>query len=182
MQIFSMCAHFDRTNQLHWFCCRWGRGFGLLQYFIDKDNPLNQPNSVLGIIFYTLQMALGKSFIIFQITVYSEELLPCSAVRIHFFLLWVSEHFIFNELILICRTVAVQKSCSVFGLLLLGVCGRLPLFGSDSCLCPGRLLYGVCVHICRQLRIAFHQPEAKESNYRNEGEVWIELSTNRRCA
>uniref|UniRef100_H3CL33 Vitamin K epoxide reductase complex, subunit 1 n=1 Tax=Tetraodon nigroviridis TaxID=99883 RepID=H3CL33_TETNG len=46
-------------GQLHRVCCRWGRGFGLLQYFVDKENPLNQPNSVLGIIFYSLQMVLG---------------------------------------------------------------------------------------------------------------------------
>lgn len=41
------------------FFCRWGRGFGLVQFFVAKDSPLNQPNSVLGIIFYTLQMGLG---------------------------------------------------------------------------------------------------------------------------
>lgn len=41
------------------------------------------------------------------------------------------------DLILNCRTVSVQKSCTVFGLLLLGVCGRLTLFGIDSCLCSG---------------------------------------------
>uniref|UniRef100_A0A3Q0SP70 vitamin-K-epoxide reductase (warfarin-sensitive) n=1 Tax=Amphilophus citrinellus TaxID=61819 RepID=A0A3Q0SP70_AMPCI len=43
------------------FTSRWGRGFGLVQFFVAKDSPLNQPNSVLGIIFYTLQMALGLS-------------------------------------------------------------------------------------------------------------------------
>ncbi|CAI5659064.1 unnamed protein product [Oreochromis niloticus] len=43
------------------FTSRWGRGFGLVQYFVAKDSPLNQPNSVLGIIFYTLQMGLGLS-------------------------------------------------------------------------------------------------------------------------
>lgn len=41
------------------FFGRWGRGFGLVQFFVAADNPLNQPNSVLGIIFYTLQMGLG---------------------------------------------------------------------------------------------------------------------------
>lgn len=47
------------------FSGRWGRGFGLVQFFVAKDNPLNQPNSVLGIIFYTLQMGLGQSMIVF---------------------------------------------------------------------------------------------------------------------
>ena len=50
------------------FFGRWGRGFGLVQFFAAKDSPLNQPNSVLGIIFYTLQMGLGKSDIVLQIT------------------------------------------------------------------------------------------------------------------
>ncbi|XP_068439674.1 vitamin K epoxide reductase complex subunit 1 [Clinocottus analis] len=43
------------------FTSRWGRGFGLVQFFAAKDSPLNQPNSVLGIIFYSLQMGLGLS-------------------------------------------------------------------------------------------------------------------------
>jgi len=41
---------------------RWGRGFGLVQIFTSKDSVLNQPNSVLGIIFYTLQLGLGKYY------------------------------------------------------------------------------------------------------------------------
>ncbi|XP_068162156.1 vitamin K epoxide reductase complex subunit 1 [Antennarius striatus] len=43
------------------FTSRWGRGFGLLQFVVAQDSPLNQPNSVLGIIFYSLQMGLGLS-------------------------------------------------------------------------------------------------------------------------
>ncbi|XP_056101997.1 vitamin K epoxide reductase complex subunit 1 [Rhinichthys klamathensis goyatoka] len=42
------------------FTSRWGRGFGLVQIFTSKDSVLNQPNSVLGIIFYTLQLGLGQ--------------------------------------------------------------------------------------------------------------------------
>lgn len=43
------------------FTSRWGRGFGLVQIFVGHDSPLNQPNSVLGIIFYSLQLGLGLS-------------------------------------------------------------------------------------------------------------------------
>lgn len=57
----AMCDLGESVSCSKVFSSRWGRGFGLLQYFIDKDNPLNQPNSVLGIIFYTLQMGLGLS-------------------------------------------------------------------------------------------------------------------------
>ncbi|XP_076844002.1 vitamin K epoxide reductase complex subunit 1 [Brachyhypopomus gauderio] len=42
------------------FTSRWGRGFGLLQVFIAKDSALNQPNSLLGIVFYTVQLGLGQ--------------------------------------------------------------------------------------------------------------------------
>ncbi|XP_048848175.1 vitamin K epoxide reductase complex subunit 1 [Brienomyrus brachyistius] len=43
------------------FTSRWGRGFGLVQLVLSKESILNQPNSILGIIFYTLQLALGQS-------------------------------------------------------------------------------------------------------------------------
>uniref|UniRef100_A0A8C4ZBV4 vitamin-K-epoxide reductase (warfarin-sensitive) n=1 Tax=Gadus morhua TaxID=8049 RepID=A0A8C4ZBV4_GADMO len=43
------------------FTSRWGRGFGLVQFLVAEDHFLNQPNSILGIIFYTLQLSLGLS-------------------------------------------------------------------------------------------------------------------------
>ncbi|KAK0137401.1 Vitamin K epoxide reductase complex subunit 1-like protein 1 [Merluccius polli] len=43
------------------FTSRWGRGFGLVQFLVAEDHVLNQPNSILGIIFYTLQLSLGLS-------------------------------------------------------------------------------------------------------------------------
>lgn len=76
-----------------------------------------------------------------------------------------------------CRTVSVQKSCSVFGLFLLGVSGRLSLSRIDSCLCSGGFLHGLRVNIRCQLCVALHQPETKEGNWRNEGEGWIERVT-----
>ncbi|TWW81337.1 vitamin K epoxide reductase complex subunit 1 [Takifugu flavidus] len=57
----AMCDLGESVSCSKVFSSRWGRGFGLVQYFVDKDSPLNQPNSVLGIIFYTLQMCLGLS-------------------------------------------------------------------------------------------------------------------------
>lgn len=39
---------------------RWGRGFGLLGSIFGKDGVLNQPNSVFGLVFYILQLLLGK--------------------------------------------------------------------------------------------------------------------------
>uniref|UniRef100_A0A667WPB4 vitamin-K-epoxide reductase (warfarin-sensitive) n=1 Tax=Myripristis murdjan TaxID=586833 RepID=A0A667WPB4_9TELE len=57
----AMCDLGESVSCSKVFTSRWGRGFGLVQFFVDKDSPLNQPNSVLGIIFYTLQLGLGLS-------------------------------------------------------------------------------------------------------------------------
>ncbi|CAN9509076.1 unnamed protein product [Ophioblennius macclurei] len=57
----AMCDLGESVSCSKVFTSRWGRGFGLLQFVVTKDSPLNQPNSVLGILFYTLQMGLGLS-------------------------------------------------------------------------------------------------------------------------
>ncbi|KAL0984521.1 hypothetical protein UPYG_G00142600 [Umbra pygmaea] len=57
----AMCDLGDSVSCSKVFTSRWGRGFGLVELFVAKDSALNQPNSVLGIIFYTLQLALGQS-------------------------------------------------------------------------------------------------------------------------
>ncbi|CAG5907222.1 unnamed protein product [Menidia menidia] len=57
----AMCDLGESVSCSKVFTSRWGRGFGLVQFLLPKDSLLNQPNSVLGILFYTLQMALGLS-------------------------------------------------------------------------------------------------------------------------
>ncbi|XP_023145577.2 vitamin K epoxide reductase complex subunit 1 [Amphiprion ocellaris] len=57
----AMCDLGESVSCSKVFTSRWGRGFGLVQLFVAQDHPLNQPNSVLGILFYTLQMGLGLS-------------------------------------------------------------------------------------------------------------------------
>lgn len=56
----AMCDLADSVSCSKVFTSRWGRGFGLVQLFLPIDSVLNQPNSVLGIIFYTLQLGLGQ--------------------------------------------------------------------------------------------------------------------------
>ncbi|KAG8140670.1 hypothetical protein E2320_003337 [Naja naja] len=41
------------------FTSRWGRGFGLVADLLGPHSLFNQPNSILGIIFYILQILLG---------------------------------------------------------------------------------------------------------------------------
>lgn len=57
----AMCDLGESVSCSKVFTSRWGRGFGLAQFIVDKDSLLNQPNSLLGILFYTLQMGLGLS-------------------------------------------------------------------------------------------------------------------------
>uniref|UniRef100_A0A669Q755 vitamin-K-epoxide reductase (warfarin-sensitive) n=1 Tax=Phasianus colchicus TaxID=9054 RepID=A0A669Q755_PHACC len=40
---------------------RWGRGLGLLEAVVGRDSAINVPNSVIGIVFYSLQALLGAS-------------------------------------------------------------------------------------------------------------------------
>ncbi|KAG7282786.1 hypothetical protein CRUP_029994 [Coryphaenoides rupestris] len=57
----AMCDLGESVSCSKVFTSRWGRGFGLVQFFVAEDHVLNQPNSILGIIFYTLQLSLGLS-------------------------------------------------------------------------------------------------------------------------
>ncbi|XP_060950688.1 vitamin K epoxide reductase complex subunit 1 [Limanda limanda] len=57
----AMCDLGESVSCSKVFTSRWGRGFGLVQFFVAQDSLLNQPNSLLGILFYTLQMGLGLS-------------------------------------------------------------------------------------------------------------------------
>ncbi|KAJ1125626.1 hypothetical protein NDU88_004050 [Pleurodeles waltl] len=43
------------------FTSRWGRGFGLLEHIFGRQSVVNQPNSVFGVLFYSLQILLGFS-------------------------------------------------------------------------------------------------------------------------
>lgn len=46
------------------FKLRYGRGFGLIGPIFGHESALNQPNGILGIIFYTLVAVLGKYYLI----------------------------------------------------------------------------------------------------------------------
>merc|ERR1719188_1875059 len=41
------------------FSSKWGKGFGLVEDLLGPEHPLNQKNSVFGIIFYSLIMLLA---------------------------------------------------------------------------------------------------------------------------
>ncbi|KAG9267407.1 vitamin K epoxide reductase complex subunit 1-like protein 1 [Astyanax mexicanus] len=56
----AMCDLAESVSCSKVFTSRWGRGFGLVQIVTGEDSILNQPNSLLGIVFYSLQLGLGQ--------------------------------------------------------------------------------------------------------------------------
>ena len=40
---------------------RYSKGFGLVQYLVGRESFLNLPNCLVGIVFYSTQLALGKT-------------------------------------------------------------------------------------------------------------------------
>ncbi|XP_011668383.1 vitamin K epoxide reductase complex subunit 1-like [Strongylocentrotus purpuratus] len=44
------------------FTSKYGKGFGIIGQILGEDNILNQPNSIYGIIFFCLQIALAMVF------------------------------------------------------------------------------------------------------------------------
>ncbi|XP_021368552.1 vitamin K epoxide reductase complex subunit 1-like protein 1 [Mizuhopecten yessoensis] len=57
----AMCDFSESVSCSKVFTSRYGRGFGLLQYIVGHDSPLNQPNSVFGMMFYLMQIVCASS-------------------------------------------------------------------------------------------------------------------------
>ncbi|XP_076367268.1 vitamin-K epoxide reductase [Tachypleus tridentatus] len=57
----ALCDISDHMSCSTVFTSKYGRGFGLLGHIVGSNSQFNVPNSIFGIVFYTLQMALGQS-------------------------------------------------------------------------------------------------------------------------
>ncbi|KAK1152962.1 vitamin K epoxide reductase complex subunit 1 [Acipenser oxyrinchus oxyrinchus] len=55
----AMCDFSASVSCSKVFTSRWGRGFGLVEPLFGRESIANQPNSVFGVAFYLLQLALG---------------------------------------------------------------------------------------------------------------------------
>jgi len=55
----ALCDINEQVSCSKVFTSKYGRGFGLLQFFLEEDSPLIQPNPVYGIIFYFINFLLG---------------------------------------------------------------------------------------------------------------------------
>ncbi|GFS97956.1 vitamin K epoxide reductase complex subunit 1-like protein 1 [Trichonephila clavipes] len=56
----AMCDISEHMSCTAAFSSKYGKGFGLLEHIVDKNSPLNQPNSVFGILFYLGFIPIGE--------------------------------------------------------------------------------------------------------------------------
>jgi len=57
----ALCDISEHMSCSKVFTSKYGTGFGLVEPVMGKDSPLNVPNSIFGIIFYSLIVLLGLS-------------------------------------------------------------------------------------------------------------------------
>ncbi|XP_006009084.1 vitamin K epoxide reductase complex subunit 1-like protein 1 [Latimeria chalumnae] len=93
------------------FTSRWGRGFGLMANFFGSDSIINQPNSVFGVTFYLLQIALGLA----ESGLAAVTLIATSMVSIagSLYLAYVL-FFILNDFCIICITTYLLNFTLLF--------------------------------------------------------------------
>jgi uncharacterized membrane protein len=58
----ALCDISEHVSCTKVFMSEYGRGFGVIGWMLGEDSPLNVPNSVFGIIFYTIIGVLGNYF------------------------------------------------------------------------------------------------------------------------
>ncbi|XP_048768111.1 vitamin K epoxide reductase complex subunit 1-like protein 1 [Ostrea edulis] len=89
------------------FKSRWGKGFGLIGLVIGEDHPLNLPNSVFGIVFYTLQVALAfsSSSRLTSLQLYTSILSNIASVYLGYIL-----YFILRDLCVVCVSTYITNA------------------------------------------------------------------------
>ncbi|XP_006818887.1 vitamin K epoxide reductase complex subunit 1-like protein 1 [Saccoglossus kowalevskii] len=58
----AVCDFNDRMSCTKAFMSPYGKGFGIIGPLLGEDHFLNFPNSILGLVFYTLQFMIGQFF------------------------------------------------------------------------------------------------------------------------
>ncbi|XP_067391376.1 vitamin K epoxide reductase complex subunit 1 [Emydura macquarii macquarii] len=113
----AMCDLSPSVSCSKVFTSRWGRGFGLVEDLLGKHSVFNQPNSIFGIVFYTLQTLLGCT----PSTLAAVTLLGTSVVSIagSLYLAYIL-FFVLHDFCLVCVTTYLLN-----GALLLLNCKRL---------------------------------------------------------
>ncbi|XP_022342990.1 vitamin K epoxide reductase complex subunit 1-like protein 1 [Crassostrea virginica] len=89
------------------FKSRWGKGFGLIGLLIGDDHPLNLPNSIFGIVFYILQIALtlSSSSGLASMQLYLSVLSNVASLYLGYIL-----YFILKDLCIVCVSTYVTNA------------------------------------------------------------------------
>eukprot|EP00090_Calanus_glacialis_P038559 TRINITY_DN67252_c0_g1_i1.p1 TRINITY_DN67252_c0_g1~~TRINITY_DN67252_c0_g1_i1.p1 ORF type:complete len:185 (-),score=56.76 TRINITY_DN67252_c0_g1_i1:149-703(-) len=103
----------------------YGRGFGLVALLLGEEHPLNQPNSVYGIIFYSIMMLLA--FLTSKVMTKLQFYLSLASVAMSLYLAYIL-YYILAELCPLCvSTYAVN-----FLLFITSWCKKRSLNSSSS--------------------------------------------------
>jgi len=100
----ALCDINEKVSCSKVFTSKYGKGFGLLQFFLEEDSPLIQPNPVYGIIFYFINFLLGLGNYMFlaQIQFVMCILANCGSVYLGYIL-----YFILQDMCIVCISTYV---------------------------------------------------------------------------
>lgn len=91
------------------FASKWGTGFGVVGDLLGQDHPLNQPNSVYGICFYSLILLLAFINVGFVAKIQVHK--KFGFIRLRFFARF---HFLVVSLPGLCGRINLPRLHSVF--------------------------------------------------------------------
>ncbi|XP_033748995.1 vitamin K epoxide reductase complex subunit 1-like [Pecten maximus] len=119
----AMCDFSKSVSCSKVFTSRYGRGFGLLQYIIGHDSPLNQPNSVFGMMFYVLQIICASSVLpmLSKLQFVTGVMANCGSVYLAYILYFILEDFcvvcvstyVINAFLLACAWIKWRRNGSL---------------------------------------------------------------------
>ena len=124
----ALCDIDETVSYSKVFTSKYGKGFGLVELLNgDENHPLNQPNSLYGIIFHTHfglpYLCSGSSYFLANLQFYSFLLANAKSCYLRYIL-----YFVLQDLCVLCLSTCAVK----FILLLLSYCKKRPLRKKSS--------------------------------------------------
>ncbi|EDO35534.1 predicted protein [Nematostella vectensis] len=104
----AICDISEKISCSKVFSSKYGTGFGLVEPIFGKDSTLNVPNSIFGIMFYTMVFLLGfsRSKLAAQLSVFSAVLSCLGSVYLGCIL-----YFVLQDVCIICISTYVVNAC-----------------------------------------------------------------------
>ncbi|XP_031557315.1 vitamin K epoxide reductase complex subunit 1-like [Actinia tenebrosa] len=119
----ALCDISEHMSCSKVFASKYGTGFGLVEPVLGKDSPLNIPNSIFGIVFYSLVCILGLFKSKFAaMTIFLFSVTSCiGSVYLGYILYFVLHDvcvvcistYIVNGLLFIINFISLRKASSV---------------------------------------------------------------------